>query len=225
LAAGRLLEWDSEFWGVQIAHVDGPDADAWARENAVACAYLLVPGDDSAQARRAEERGYRLMDVRVELDAPAAAADAAVRSARDDDVERLRSIARTNHGDTRFYADPRFPRDGCDELYDVWIRRSCEGWADAVLVAEADAVPAGYVSVHRREGHGSIGLIGVAPDVRGRGLGEALVRGALDWCARDGLAECRVVTQGRNVAAQRVFQRCGFRTRSVDLWFHKWFDE
>jgi len=222
---GRVLEWDSEFWGVRIAQVEGPEADAWGREHGVACAYLLVPGDDAARAQSAEGYGYRLMDVRVELDAPAASRDAAVRPARGDDVERLRAIARTNHGDTRFYADPRFPRAGCDELYDTWIRRSCEGWADAVLVAEADGAPAGYVSVHRREGHGSIGLIGVDAGARGRGLGEELVRGALGWCAQEGLAECRVVTQGRNVAAQRVFQRCGFRTRSVDLWFHKWFDE
>jgi dTDP-4-amino-4,6-dideoxy-D-galactose acyltransferase len=222
---GRLLEWDSEFWGVLIAQLASVDSGAWAKEHGVACAYLLVPAEDSEQAHRAEASGYQLMDLRVELEAPAMAAPAPVRPHRESDIDRLRALARTNHRDTRFYADPGFPVDGCDDLYDTWIRRSCEGWADVVLVAESDGAPVGYVSVHGREGHGSIGLIGVEAGVRGRGFGEALVRGALDWCVRNGLPECRVVTQGRNIAAQRVFQRCGFRTRSVDLWFHKWFDQ
>jgi ribosomal protein S18 acetylase RimI-like enzyme len=219
-----LLQWDSEFWGVRIARVPDADVDAWARANDIACAYLLVSSDDAAAAQRAEGNGFRLTDVRVELDAPTTRAAQPVRPHRDDEVPRLRSIARRNHGDTRFYADRRFPRERADELYDTWIRRSCEGWADAVLVGEADDVAAGYVSVHERNQAGSIGLIGVDEAARGRGIGESLVRGALDWCAERGLARCTVVTQGRNVAAQRLFQRCGFRTLSVSLWFHKWWD-
>ena len=33
----------------------------------------------------------------------------------------------------------------------------------------------------------------------------------------------KVVTQGRNIAGQRLYQRCGFLTRSVELWYHKWY--
>ena len=32
-----------------------------------------------------------------------------------------------------------------------------------------------------------------------------------------------VVTQGRNVAAQRLYQSAGFRTAAVQLWHHCWF--
>jgi len=220
--APQMLEWDSNFWGVRIARVDTPDVDDWARANGVACAYLLVPSQDPFAAQRAEEHGFRCVDVRVELDAQTNRSGQPVREHTPDDLERLAAIARHNHADTRFYADPNFPREGCDRLYDTWIRNSCAGWADAVLVAENDGAPAGYVSVHDRRGVGSIGLIGVDPETRGRGVGESLVRGALDWCARNGLERCTVVTQGRNIGGQRVFQRCGFRTSSVALWFHKW---
>jgi RimJ/RimL family protein N-acetyltransferase len=223
-ALGALLEWDSEFWGVRVARVDGsgPGADEWARANDVDVAYLLIGGSDSAAAQEAEERGFRIMDVRVSLEAPSVRSEQPVRTHREADVDTLRAIARKSHEDTRFYADPRFPREHCDELYDTWIRRSCEGWADAVLVVDREGAPAGYVALHRRDGGGSIGLIGVDAPARGQGVGEALVRGALDWCARERLERCSVVTQGRNIVAQRLFQRCGFRVSAVDLWFHKW---
>jgi dTDP-4-amino-4,6-dideoxy-D-galactose acyltransferase len=29
-------------------------------------------------------------------------------------------------------------------------------------------------------------------------------------------------TQGRNIVMQRLFQKCGFVTRSVELWYHRW---
>jgi hypothetical protein len=32
-----------------------------------------------------------------------------------------------------------------------------------------------------------------------------------------------VVTQGRNYAAQRLYQRNQFRTCEVQLWYHKWY--
>ena len=32
-----------------------------------------------------------------------------------------------------------------------------------------------------------------------------------------------VVTQGGNVAAQRVYQHAGFRTARTELWYHRWF--
>jgi hypothetical protein len=33
-----------------------------------------------------------------------------------------------------------------------------------------------------------------------------------------------VVTQGHNVAAQRVYQREGFLTKTVSLVYHQWFN-
>lgn len=205
---------------------DAPDfeaVDAWTSEHQVACLYFLCR-DEPGAAVRAEEAGFRLTDVRVELARRAADEPSSVRAARSEDEAPLRGMARANHRITRFYADPNFPDERCDDLYETWIARSLEGWADAVLVAESEGRPAGYVSLHDRDGTGSIGLIGVDADSRGRQLGRDLVLGAVRWCAERGLADVTVVTQGRNVPALRTFESCGFRTTDVGLWFHKWYD-
>ena len=63
----------------------------------------------------------------------------------------------------------------------------------------------------------------MARQARGQGLGGTLVAGAVSWFAGEGLATVSVVTQARNVTSQRLYQRCGFVTRSVQLYYHKWY--
>lgn len=216
----EVLAWDTEFWGVRQGRAYSPNVDEWAHQNAVGCVSLLVGADDVAGAHRAEQNGFRLMDVRVTLGRRTAPEAALVREVRSGDVKRLAGIARVSHRITRFYADPRFDDSRCDDLYENWVRSSVDGWADKVLVAgDAD----GYVTVHVNDGVGSIGLIAVDEACRRRGHGERLVLGAVGWCHGQGVEGITVVTQGRNVGAQRLFQKCGFRTMSTELWFHKWY--
>jgi dTDP-4-amino-4,6-dideoxy-D-galactose acyltransferase len=193
----------------------------------VRCVYFLASADDPKSTHVAERGAFRLMDLRVTLRRGTAGATAFdVREAREEDHERLRSIARASHGTTRFYADPSFPDKRCDELYETWIERSLDGWAAGVLVAERDGRTAGYCSCHldTDERTGSIGLIAVDAGARRTGAGVALAAGAVTWCGRRGAESVSVVTQGRNVAALRTFQRAGFLLASVDLWFHKWYE-
>jgi GNAT superfamily N-acetyltransferase len=231
VSSAEILPWDSEFWGVRIARVHGDtmtpelaaEVAAWAAANDVACLYFLA-GEDASTAHAAEDAGFRLMDVRVGLArrTAAAARDERIRAFRPDDLPALRAIARTSHAATRFYSDPRFPRERCDDLYDAWIVRSAEGWAEEVLVAENGGRPAGYLSLHADAERASIGLFAVAEEARGNGLGAALVDAAIGWGAERGLGEIAVVTQGRSAAALRVYERNGFAVESLGFWFHRW---
>jgi dTDP-4-amino-4,6-dideoxy-D-galactose acyltransferase len=200
--------------------------DAWAEENAVDCLYFLA-ADEPGAAVHAEDAGFRLVDVRIELERPAEGDErSTLRPARPEDRDQLLALARENHRITRFYADPQFPDERCDDLYEAWMVNSLEGWAAAVLIPDRPEDPAGYVTCHVDEttSSGSIGLIGVAPEARGRGLGHELVAGAVAWCRDSGQTRVTVVTQTRNVPALRMFESSGFRTEAVALWFHKWYD-
>lgn len=233
-----LLEWDSGFFGFPIARVHGDvlnddlavRIDAWCRQQNVSCLYFPATSNDPNTTLAAERHGFRLVDVRSTFErtlTPGAPKSEAtrLRVATAADLPTLRAIARENHHDSRFYADDRFFRDSCDRLYECWIERSCNGYADRVLVAESNGHAAGYISCHRMtaQNEGSIGLLGVARQARGQGLGGALVAGAVSWFAGEGLAAVSVVTQARNVTSQRLYQRCGFVTRSVQLYYHKWY--
>ncbi len=236
----QFLDWDSDFFGRRVGRVTtntrAPDTVQlileWCRARHIDCLYFLGGADDVNTVRLAEDSGFRLVDIRMTLErqldgvrpAHGAGHEGTIRVCAPGDVPLLRSIASAAHRDSRFYSDSNFPRELCDALYATWIEESCRGYADTVLVVELDGQPVGYVSCHQHPGsRGQIGLIGVGAGSQGKGLGGVLVNASLDWFAGRQMRRVTVVTQGRNIKALRLYQRCGFLVQSVQLWYHKWF--
>lgn len=238
------LAWDSDFWSFPIGRVrsttlvpeDVPVIDRWCQKRSITCLYFLATSDDPRTVRAAEDGGFRLVDVRITLGRssespvlstpPPDPLEIIVRPSEARDLPTLRRIAAVSHDSTRYFFDLNFPRAKCKLLYERWIDSSCGGYADHVLVGEIGGTLAGYITCHLPSGNeqtGRIGLLAVAPDGRGHGLGKRLVRHALDWFAEQSVGPVTVVTQGRNVRAQALYQQCGFVTRSMLLWYHKWY--
>ena len=222
----QLMAWDGIFWKQRVGRATSLDGlGEWAVENTVGLMCLLVDADNPAEIQRAEESGYRFMDVRVTLTMQACSRLSWVRLARAEDTSRLKAIAREAFHLTRFYADPSLDDSRCDDLYAEWTRSLCAGGASVVLVAEREDTPVGYVTVNLDGEASEIGLIAVAADWRGQHLGTALVNGAIDWAYAHGAKRMTVVTQGRNVGALRTFEGCGFRVSNTQVWMHRRFGE
>jgi RimJ/RimL family protein N-acetyltransferase len=231
-----VLDWDSAFFGRTIARLHATRLDAaslaaaqrFCAEAKVDCLYFLADADHAESVRLAQAAGFDLVDVKVTLDGDltrlAPPPEAGIRPFVPADVDALAAIARRSHVDSRFYYDGRFARARCDDFYETWIRNSCAGWARCVLVAGEPGRPTGYISVHLDDDgvQAHIGLIAVADDAQGGGVGRRLIAGALAWMRAQGRQRAWVVTQGRNARAQRAYQRCGLTTREVALWFHLW---
>lgn len=242
----QYLPWDSDFFGHRIGRVNEhrltPELcaliEAWSAANSIDCVYLLADSDQPDTVRLAEAHGYQFQDIRVTLDCKLDRASAQsanggsaeaphVRPFWEDEVNTLAAISRNAYTQSRFFADSHFPRERCSALYETWIRRSClEGYADAVFVAELNAEAVGFITCHLNQStrEGSIGLVGVAEQARSKRVGYYLVRHALDWFKAQYMATATVVTQGSNIPAQRLYQKQGFMTQKVQLWYHKWFD-
>lgn len=234
----KLLTWDTDFFGMRIASINGnrlsrdeeSAVHGWCLDNRIECLYFLADPSDTETIRVAEKSGFSLADIRITLDRKISAMPAvwqpeapSIRLAVAADIPALRPIAAVNHRDSRFYHDGGFPRERCDELYATWIEKSCTGFADAVLVPAPETEAVGYLSCHLRDaGVGQIGLVGISSECQGKGLGQLLLNESLRWFVAAGVDRVEVVTQGRNIAAQRLYQKHGFMTKTVQLWYHKW---
>ncbi len=237
----EFLEWDTDFFGFRIgrATVERLTMErartmmSWSKNERIRCLYFLADTDSPGTIRLLENNRFRFQDIRLTMtrhglpeDATTKKREHGIRPARAPEIEALREIARVSHTGSRFYHDPGFPRERCATLYETWIERSCSGdYADAVLIAEWKGRPAGYLSCRLREGgEGSIGLFAVDSALQGKGIGASLINASFAWFSERGVHTVTTVTQGANVPAQRAYQRSGFQTASVKLWYHRWFE-
>ncbi len=244
-----FLQWDTDFFGCRIGRVNVDQLDvatqaeinAWVAANHVDCLYFLADADHTPTIRHCEAHGYAFQGVRLTLALarparagqgvpPMAENGVQYRTARPDDLPALRPLVQSAYTLSRFYTDERFSDERCAALYDTWLTRSINaGFADAVFVAEAanDHSAVGFVTCKLDERQrGLIPLVGVAEQARGRRVGANLLQHALGWFWGRTLAnvqQVRVVTQGHNIAAQRLYQRAGFLTHEVGLWYHRWY--
>lgn len=239
----EILPWDSEFFGLPVGRILSNRLNqesvtallGAAQQSGLRCLYFEANPDDPATVATVEKHGFSLVDVRVVLEHPFQQRPApvprypiplelVVTGPREQDLPRLRQIAAQIGYTSRFTFDPNFGAEVGERLYRRWIENACQGWADKVLVArwgeQGEAV--GLISCTLRERVAHIQLAGVHRDYRQRGAGTGLVQAALDWARDQQAQQMEVVTQARNVPAQRLYQQIGFFTRSMTLYYHKW---
>ena len=117
------------------------------------------------------------------------------------------------------------PPDDAEAGY-AWFLGTQMQDADAcVFVAEQEGEVVGYVYGglepmswrELRDAAGFIHDVVVADTHRGRGIGEALVQRASDWLRGHGAPRVLLWTAQRNVAAQRLFLRLGFRPTMIEM--------
>lgn len=220
----RVLEWDTQFFGVTIGRAELAEeplaaAVEQARKAGVRCLVGTAPASRLDLVNDATAAGARLVDLRMELTAEEEwrGPRSGVRVAGGADEATLKELARRLSAFSRFRADPRFPAERVAAMYDVWAERCLrEG---AVAIAEDGS---GFVGARPGEDRVRVDLVYVDPAASGRGVGGALVHCALEAL---GARRALVVTQAGNARALRLYERLGFRANAVDAMLHLWLDE
>lgn len=238
----EYLPWDSSHFGYRIARAGSSrididayrDLEAACREQDIECLYFLADAADQCTIACLLAGGFEFVDIRLtlagrigEIPRTSPAGAVSYRIGSEGDLDALLPIAGNSFTLSRFFVDRRFGSAKASRMYEIWLEKSLTTeYADAVVVAEVAGRAVGFVTCHLQEtGEANIGLVGVADSARGMGCAGGMLGRAADWLSERGIAGVNVVTQGRNVSAQRLYQRCGLVTRSVELWFHKWFQQ
>jgi len=178
------------------------------------CLYLLADADDVETAERANQLGFRMVDVRITLaqtlsEPPGAASgDPMIRAAVDSDLPaeawRPRAIA------ARVLLRSPIRGDRVDQMYRIWIRNELNNPSATVWAIDDAAGVAGYTSCTVRGSESEIGLVAVSEATRAQARRSRC--GALGQLGAEcGARRMTVVTQARNVAALRLYERAGFR--------------
>jgi GNAT superfamily N-acetyltransferase len=215
----------------------------WAISQGIEFLLCRTYADDMATFHALEKKGFLLMDTLLDciydlqrdplcsVPHPPLFEGVTIRLAGDDDVEELMNVAQAafrNHFG-RFHSDQRISKHQATQVYEEWMKSSCEGYADWILVAEINGRIAGF-SVWRkpspieqsfgiRLGHYSIGA--VHPDYQARGLFGALTYAGMELF--DGIADyIEGPVHVINYPVQWAYTKLLWRISDARYSFHKW---
>jgi len=238
------LPWDSDHFGFPVARLRGanPVADVLgemlrtARQKDVHLVYWATDPEHEVPGWMLREFAGRRVDQKATFAcrlAPGADEEIAIPTSYEvseippgQPSRRLVGLAWEAGAHSRFRADPRIPAEAFRRLYEVWMTRSTlRELADVVLVisqaGEADN-PLGVITLSVRDTAGTIGLVAIAREARGNGLGSRLLRAAHRWLVRRGVQTVSVATQLGNRPACGLYEKCGYQLVDLKETYHFW---
>ncbi|MFH0754728.1 MAG: GNAT family N-acetyltransferase [Candidatus Omnitrophota bacterium] len=234
------LEWDSTFWGFPVAYLSSRSltenimhrVDQVVKRDSLCLIEYLCNCHDNRSVKIAEKNGFHFTDIRLSFekkldkDMQCIVSEKVVfAKAKKKDIPVLKQISGDLYKDSRYFFDDNFERNKVKEFYQRWIERAVLGLFDDECFCLYDgALPIGFCSIkyNLSSRTAQIGLFGLAYQYQGRGLGRVLLSRVFSVLINKGISRVQVVTQGRNYAAQRLYQNAGFLTKASELWYHKW---
>lgn len=144
-----------------------------------------------------------------------------IRPIRRDDAaafKALRLEALQSHPDA-FGSDYHESLNAPESMWQERMQTSLDD-VGRIFLADAGSELAGMTGVVREKGakvnHSAfIWGVYVRPAYRSQGLGERLIRAAVDWCGQQKLRSVRLTVVTTNLSAIRCYQRCGFAETGV----------
>jgi ribosomal protein S18 acetylase RimI-like enzyme len=209
--------WLSAILGKPAFHL--PPGPAFIPPQGPAFVDARIGAGDTAALLALQDKGFRVMDVSVQLVRPPGAMPAAgpdVREARPADAEAVKALAAEAFVFDRFHCDPAIGHDTASRLKAEWAGNYFTGKrGDGMVVAEDGVGICGFLQWLHVGGETVIDLIAVAGRSRGKGYGRAMI--ALAGSAGQAL---RVGTQIANLPSLALYGGSGFRQTAASYVLH-----
>lgn len=226
------LEWESEFFqqlsGKLSFSEQAPVLSTLDFQN-YRIVQAKIPAQNPSLADDLSLFGFRLVEGEVDLALSIGiqpgdlSSPPFARIATPDDIPALRLAAARAFALSRFRA-PWYEADDSGRFYALWAEKAVMGTFDhQCLIVDDDAGhPQGFVTLRDLgAGEARIGLLAVWPDAAGKGTGTKLMSVAKQWCVDRQLRCLRVATQMGNIAALRLYVRCGASIESTAYWLYR----
>lgn len=237
MADFSLLEWDTRFFGYKIAKiVVSQDSKAQIDQTVsilksedFKLAYIFVSPEDDNSNNSIKACSGQLVDEKVTY---SYSIDETVIYKVDDYIvvynedtasTELIELTLQSGAYSRFKIDPNFRNNEYVTLYKEWINKSvAREIADQVLVYKEEDHILGFITLRIAEGQGTIGLLAVDENSRGKSIGKKLLTSSFAYFQNNRITRIEVVTQRGNQIACRFYEACGFNVSEIVNVYHLW---
>ncbi len=229
------VPFDSDLFGIRVFRAEALDLD----DDLSGCDLLYVVTPHALPREVLARHGGTLLDLRrvyerrfsapVTLpDSPAPGLSFATLDERplpEGEVGRLVDLGLQSGIHSRYFRDPHIPREWYRKMYRAWMMNSLSGQvAYTIMTARLHGTLQGFITLQEKgPDTTNLSLVGVAEDLRGRGIGTSLLIATLNYIVnvkRHGVVT--VVTHGHNEALCRFYERQGFRLVEAQNVYHCW---
>lgn len=219
--------WMSGLFGCpawRIGSEAGGQSLALLRDGNRHFAYAKLDVNNIDASNALTDIGFRLVDTALVFSgAPEGGTVPGMRFALPGDRDAVEEIAGQSFRFSRFHLDPRVPDALANAIKASWAANYFAGQrGDGMVIAEHEGRVAGFLQLLWAGDRLVIDLIGVAPQLQGRGIGRGMIRHAARHGTGDGRIPLgmQVGTQSANIPSVRLYESFGFRMASAQHVLH-----
>lgn len=233
------LEWDSSFFKINIAILNQNylnskivrELNNFVLKENITLVQYLCDCNDFNSIILAQLNEFYFTDIRltyekdvkglIDTDIPA---PYSFNIADKKHISVLKEISKFLYKDSRYYFDSNFSKTKIDEFYEGWLEKAVLGlFDDECHCIFFNNSPVGFCTIRYNSlENATIGLFGISEEHQKKGLAKNLLSHVNNILSDKGINKISVVTQGRNISAQRAYQKAGFYSKATQLWYHKW---
>lgn len=221
-----LNEWETAFFGRKIGRVllkNVPNRPLAAESlNGFALLQAKIKADDSVLLHYLQQNRFQWVEGEIQFSLPLPAQHfPTLEPATEADLAELAVLFGSAFPNSRF-RPPYFSLEDNRRFYRQWISNAVQGiFDDVCLVTRRDGHLCGGISLRLLEGRVQIGLLAVAKEWWGKGIGTHLLLGAMGWAKQQGAVRVSVCTQSNNLPAIRLYQRLGAGIDDLHYWLYR----
>lgn len=136
--------------------------------------------------------------------------------------EQILDIAKKSFNYSRFFNDPKLPKEQAKNIYLHWTECSFEQENKYFVVSEREGNVAGYILYFFNGDSSVIELIAVDEKYQGQGVGKSLIHTMQSSVIDQGIKKIKVGTQVNNISAAQFYNAMGFKYVSCGSLYHLW---
>lgn len=234
----QILDWDSKLFGYTVARLGNDVCRENLREvlqelkdKKVSLVYWFVDPFTADCNKAAKDNNGILVDEKVTYSIDTANVEEItdininVHSYSKKNVsEELMLLALQSGVHSRFSIDKHFVHNEYKKLYFTWINKSIlrKIAFDVIVYTDCNNHINGFISLESKGANGSIGLLAVDKNFRGKSIGKILIKEACVRFNKLGYKKVMITTQKKNIIACQFYEKLGFSLVKTENVYHFW---
>jgi ribosomal protein S18 acetylase RimI-like enzyme len=234
--AVKSLEWDSAFFGKGMARLFHPDAFAseeifndYCKKQGFEQVQACIEADNENSVRTLTDLGFELVDLKLTMTCRVTkkhqkiTPDPDIYLSTQADIKPLLEVCHGSFNQVSRYNWRDFlTQDQISAFYDTWLENGVKGKHDDFCFHYKQGEKIlGFTTISLKDNAAYIGIIAVAKESRGRGIGDKLMDNVFTYAATHELTSVASVTQGKNTPTQHLYHKHGLEVSQSECWYYK----